>query len=64
VVAAASIYFMIDAVFLSIIKPLSRRLARLAIFAAVASTQCGSRPRQPGFFMPHPFLEIVHPPRN
>jgi hypothetical protein len=37
VVAVASIYFMIDAVFLSIIKPLSRRLARLAIFAAVAN---------------------------
>ena len=37
VVIAASIYFLIDALFFSVVKPLSRRLARLPIFTALAS---------------------------
>jgi hypothetical protein len=36
-VMAASIYFVIDAVFLSILKPLSRRIARLPLFSAIGN---------------------------
>jgi hypothetical protein len=37
VVIAASIYFLVDALFLSFVRPLSKRLARLPIFAVLAS---------------------------
>ena len=63
VVAVASIYFMIDAVFLSIIKPLSRRLARLAIFAAVANwiASLGPYTTLALFVVPLVLLEPVKP---
>lgn len=37
VAVVASVYFLIDAVFLSIIRPIARRVARLPIFAAVGA---------------------------
>jgi hypothetical protein len=37
VVVAASIYFLIDALFLSILRPLAKGLAKLPVFAALAS---------------------------
>jgi hypothetical protein len=63
VVAAAFIYFVIDAVFLSIIKPLSRRLARLAIFAAVANwvASLGPYTTLTLFVVPLVLLEPVKP---
>jgi hypothetical protein len=63
VVAAASIYFMVDAVFLSIIKPLSRRLARLPIFAALANwiASLGPYTTLALFVVPLVLLEPVKP---
>jgi hypothetical protein len=63
VMAVAFIYFVVDALFLSIIKPLSRRLARLPLFTAVRNwiASFGPYTTLGLFLVPLVLLEPVKP---
>jgi hypothetical protein len=63
VVVVATLYFVIDALVLSILRPLLRRIARLKLFAAISAwfASLGPYPTLALFLIPLAILEPVKP---